>query len=564
MTNPIPLTENELRAVAYFGVGVTSEGSVAGRDVAYRLSFAGNVRAGGRMDPVGNSGYSFGTLQIDLGQHPAVARDLLESYQDWATTQVDRAAVELSSRNFDQTLTGLQRTGRQMRAVGAIDIDRSTINRFMASDAGRQFVHGLDVAHANGVTAVDQVIGNSDSALERLQRTDLYRNASGDEQARLAGMFMKLQNQAGNGYWPGIMRRVETGTLVNSEKVKEAVNALLRNNSDGSADYIQSGADNTLRGITVFNSLRNAQADNPLSTAWNNVLADPLIGPVAAQQADPGNPNRGFEYDMVRSMFLTPEQSVRFIRALDEGEGLSEGEPQLRNGRRQAGFYVAGNDFVHWNRNGEGLAYIGGQWSEVDPDNLQCIRHPDGSVELFLQDRTGERSTLLRVDARAPRQRAEILEVDRFDGVVSVTHAEHPDNSLLQKMRGCVQVLDEATGKSWDDASERLCASAFLMAKKQGFTERDDLKLTFNQPTERYASGELIHLLRRGPTASHDPARNRTHMTTVDALSKSAHERYGEVEALDLAQVQVMQVAHQQTLATDELVRSNAEQMARM
>ncbi|MGY1530201.1 hypothetical protein [Luteimonas sp. A649] len=75
MTDPNPLTLNELRAAAYFAVGVSSEGSVAGRDVAYRLSFAGNVRAGGRMEPVANSGYSFGTLQIDLGQHPEVARE---------------------------------------------------------------------------------------------------------------------------------------------------------------------------------------------------------------------------------------------------------------------------------------------------------------------------------------------------------------------------------------------------------------------------------------------------------------------------------------------------------
>ena len=84
MTNPNPLTDNELQAAAYFAVGVTSEGSIAGRDVAYRLSFAGNVGAGGRMEPVANSGYSLGTLQIDLGQHPDVARDLLDSYQAWA------------------------------------------------------------------------------------------------------------------------------------------------------------------------------------------------------------------------------------------------------------------------------------------------------------------------------------------------------------------------------------------------------------------------------------------------------------------------------------------------
>ncbi|WP_449466804.1 hypothetical protein [Stenotrophomonas humi] len=95
MVNPNPLTENELKAVAYFTVGVTSEGSIGGRDLAYRLSFAGNVGEGGRMETVANSGYSFGTSQIDLGQHPEVARDLLNGYQTWAAAQPDRAGLEL-------------------------------------------------------------------------------------------------------------------------------------------------------------------------------------------------------------------------------------------------------------------------------------------------------------------------------------------------------------------------------------------------------------------------------------------------------------------------------------
>ncbi len=78
MTDATSLTDNELKALAYFAVGVTSEGSIGGRDVSYRLSFAGSVAADGRMRPVANSGYSFGTLQIDLGQHPDVARDLAD------------------------------------------------------------------------------------------------------------------------------------------------------------------------------------------------------------------------------------------------------------------------------------------------------------------------------------------------------------------------------------------------------------------------------------------------------------------------------------------------------
>jgi hypothetical protein len=397
------MTPDERRAVAYFAVGVTSEGSNAGRDVSYRLSFAGNVRDG-VMDPVGNSGYSFGTLQIDLGQHPDVARQMLDSYQRWAAAQPDHAAVELTQVAYDTTLEALQRTGRQMRAAGAHDIDRSNINRFLASDQGKAFVHGLDTQHVNGVTAEDAVRGNGDSALERLRRTDTYRNASQEDQAQLAGMFMKLQNQAGTGHWPGIMRRVEAGTLTSPDDVKTAIDALLPNQRNGDPDYIQSGADNTLRGVAVFNALRNASPDNPLSQAWTNVVANPLVGPVAAHRPNPANPDLGFQYDSVRSLFLSPEASQRFIHALDRGGTMSEGHPQQRNGRPQAGFYVAGDDFMHWNRDGHGVAYIGGQWSEIERSQITRIDRGNGVVDLNIA-RNGVATPLLHIDPREPALR---------------------------------------------------------------------------------------------------------------------------------------------------------------
>ena len=187
MTNRAPLTANELKAVAYFAVGVTSEGSIAGRDVSYRLGFAGNVGPGGRMQPVANSGYSFGTLQIDLGQHPDVARDLLDSYQAWARLQPDRVVLELGHDRYEEVLTALQRTGRKMREDNAVDIDRSGLDRFLSSDDGRSFVHGLDTAHTESITTC---MPSSQPRFgdERLQRTMLSRMPP-NEQAR-GGMFI--------------------------------------------------------------------------------------------------------------------------------------------------------------------------------------------------------------------------------------------------------------------------------------------------------------------------------------------------------------------------------------
>ncbi|MGY1520271.1 hypothetical protein [Luteimonas sp. A482] len=457
MTDPAPLTANELRAVAYFAVGVASEGSIGGRDVSYRLSFAGNVGPGRRMEPVANSGYSFGTLQIDLGQHPDVARELLDNYQAWAQAQPDQNAPVLGQREFDETLAALQRTGRQMRAANAVDIDRSRIDRFLASDDGRTFVHGLDSTHVAGVTAVDDVSGNGDTAIERLQRTRLYRDAASSEQAALAGMFMKLQNQAGNARWPGLMDQVEVGSVASAAEMKTAIDGLLRNQPNGQPDYLQSGADNTLRGVGVLNALRDADAGNPLARAWTSVLADPLIGQVVAHGPDVNRPDLAFEYDTIRSLFLTPEASRRFIAALDTGGTLAEGDPQRRaGGGRQAGFHVSGDDFVHWNRNGEGWAFIAGQWRTVEPDHLTRVRNPDGATELRLQE-NGQVATLLRVDsdARAPRAGVSGLDDD--------TH-QHPFD---EREHAIAESLRQSIGAWYDE--ERILA---MMTRVRDATPR--------------------------------------------------------------------------------------------
>jgi hypothetical protein len=496
------MTDDELKAVAYFAVGVTSEGSNAGRDVSYRLSFAGNVR-NGVMDPVGNSGYSFGTLQIDLGQHPDVARQMLDSYQRWATAQPDRAAVELTPAAYDTTLEALQRTGREMRAAGAHDIDRTNINRFLVSDQGKAFVHGLDTQHVNGVTAEDAVRGNGDSALERLRRTDTYRNASEEDQAQLAGMFMKLQNQAGNGHWPGIMRRVEAGTLTSPDDVKTAIDALLPNHRNGDPDYIQSGADNTLRGVAVFNALRNASPDNPLSQAWTNVVANPLVGPVAAHQPSPANPDLGFQYDTVRSLFLSPEASQRFIQVLDRGGTMSEGHPQPANGRPQAGFYVAGDDFVHWNRDGHGVAYIGGQWSEIERSQITRVDRGNGVVDLNIT-RNGVATPLLHIDPREPALRPDhpqqgapqpqpaaprmpapggrpgAPERDGPDqppdrhgppqrhGALLLDNPAHQNHAMFATLLGTVNERDKQLGREPDEISRQLAGGLVEKARERG------------------------------------------------------------------------------------------------
>lgn len=155
----------------------------------------------------------------------------------------------------------------------------------------------------------------------------------------------------------------------------------------------------------------------------------------------------------MRSLFLTPEASRRFITALDNGGSLAEGNPQPQaNGRRQAGFYVAGDDFVHWNQNGQGQAFIDGQWRRIDPDSVTRLRNADGTTTLTI-DQNGRQETLLRVDPRMPALRADagtMLEQIDHTGQESERRAERMpgptfESPYLNRLLGAV-VAGDAMG----------------------------------------------------------------------------------------------------------------------
>lgn len=121
------------------------------------------------------------------------------------------------------------------------------------------------------------------------------------------------------------------------------------------------------------------------------------------------------------------------------------------------------------------------------------------------------------------------------------------DEAMLDQLRGQVRGLDQQANKGWDDRSERLAASALVMAKQMGAS--DDLRLGLNKPTEKHGGGTLLHLTRGGSSASPDPAANRAVMPTAEALSVPAEERYSQVQAIGLGQAEAKQLAQQQELA---------------
>ncbi|OHE83071.1 MAG: hypothetical protein A2579_02965 [Lysobacterales bacterium RIFOXYD1_FULL_69_11] len=510
--SPNQLTEHELRAIAYFAIGIGSEGGFGGRDVSHRLSFAGNIR-NGVMRPVGNSGYSIGTLQTDLGQHPAVAGELVSAFQLWAHRQQPSWVLSVAAQR--QLTADLARTGKAIKDDDGRAPDGEAmehLNAYLRSEDGVSFVHDRDEAQ------VDRLITG---IARRLQATDLYQQADRDDQVRLAAVVMKLQNQSGDLWTPRLLRSMDDGGLDSVAAVNSAIDTFRK--EDIRRDYIESGRVHTSHAAEVLVALRNADPRSPLSDAWRAVVADPLVNPTQLDR-QPGQPDLPHQYTAVKNLFLQPAQAPRLIAALDEGGAYAWGRPQSENGNPPtAGLYASGNDLVLWNLEGHGARHVDGAWSAVSRDDLSRARHRNGVVDLF-EDAERHTRTLLHVDPAAPVLRpagtdARRIGVDRGEPAMpSLSTSDAPRASsghpLLEQARAGVQRLDRDLGRTPDDASERMSASLALLAQSRGLTRIDHVVLSAQ--TDALARGANVFVIQGHPD---DPSSRVGHMRTQDAVA---------------------------------------------
>lgn len=370
------LTDNEAKAVAYFAIGVSSEGG----DQAYHLGFAGNTSrdAHGNVElhPVAASGYSIGTLQSDLGQSGgAVSTQLVDAYQTWARTNHPDWALNDAQRT--QTINDLSRNGHQINADNGRDLDagvKSHLNSFLASNDGVTFVHNRDVEQVNKLMT---------DVVTPMRASQLYQQASADDQAKLIAVAAKAYNQSER--WGGqIVHNVGNGTYHSVADVSGAV--------DQMPGYMQSGRDAALRGADLFNTMQHSTGNNAMHTPWQDVVANPLVNPTRLN-ADPAHPHLGQEYLTVKDAFVDPTHGRAMVNALESGGSYNYGNPATANGR---GFYAEGRDFVEWDRAGQGRAFVNGQWSDVARTDLTRTVNHDHTVDLNVR-RNGAEERLLHV-----------------------------------------------------------------------------------------------------------------------------------------------------------------------
>ncbi|WP_349656971.1 XVIPCD domain-containing protein [Xanthomonas sp. 10-10] len=542
------LSDTELKTLAYFAIGVSSEGSIGPKNVAYHLSFAGTT-ANGKMTPVGNSGFTIGTLQTDFGAHPEVATDLVSAYQTWAAKQTPSLALSESEKT--QTTADLQRDGKAIKADNNRALDetvRGNLNKFLASDAGVSFVHDHDR------TQVERLLrpgdGNKDpgGALHQLQQTDLYKNASLDDQAKFATVVMKLENQAGKGQYPKIINGIKDGSLASVDDVVSKVDAMLPNKiKDGKEvpDYIETGVHHALAGTEVFNKLRAAQPGNPLHDAFNAVAADPLRSPIDLKN-DIAHPDARHQYDAVKTLFLQNGQAPKLIGALDQD--ASFGYNLKNNGGKvsaqSSSLFGADNDLVVFDGNGHGTAFVGGKWSAVEHGDVKRVGNADQSVDLQVS-KHGKTETLLHVPTPAQmRERRNAQDTPSSTepaperaAPANPNDPDHQNHTLLNQIRDGVGKIDKDLGKPYDETSERLSRAALAACRdNRGTSAHNDFPLASNalDRADHVTLGKNGHLfVVQGDPG--DPAHKRAAVNVEQALNTPVEQSDQKLQAANLA-----------------------------
>jgi peptidoglycan hydrolase-like protein with peptidoglycan-binding domain len=199
MTNIDTRNLDALAGAVYFTVGRGTEGGPA----SYRLSVAGVDRSewGQPGAVAANSGYSIGTIQVDLGQRGTwpLGATTNRPLREGETTYVDgiiAQAADYARRNgltFPEDTTQLRRdllshgNGQQGRdTIRFIDpAVRDSINAWAGSDEGKRWIH----------TNVDypQVRSATQTAMEILDRSG--SNISEDRRFETINILAKTANQ---------------------------------------------------------------------------------------------------------------------------------------------------------------------------------------------------------------------------------------------------------------------------------------------------------------------------------------------------------------------------------
>ena len=289
------ISEKDFQAAAYFAIGLTSEGSLNGKERAYELTIAHQkgTNEAVRLVPIQNSGYAIGVIQTDFGQHPEVAKRMVHFFQDWAKAY--RPDLRFDDKEVAPFIAQLSRTGNQVKLKYHNEPlnpkIKPAINAFLASPVGMAFVHAHDVKQINLLQEL---------RFQRATKTAPYQRSNDEDKLRLVVSLAKLANVKGLGGSKPIMEAVEENQFANFSDFHKWIEEKYPNQLRD--------VDNALKGLDVVFALEKAHPNNPLRQYWEKIKQDPLANPVHIKEPDKSH------YKEIRELFVNPQMGLRRIQ----------------------------------------------------------------------------------------------------------------------------------------------------------------------------------------------------------------------------------------------------------
>jgi peptidoglycan hydrolase-like protein with peptidoglycan-binding domain len=443
-------TSDSISGAMYFIVGRGTEGGAA----SYRLSVAGVTESnwGNANYVVDNSGYSIGTIQVDLGQRGTWALGAIDSHiNPGQTSYVDGIVNESSAYarehrlSFPDDTAGLRSNllthgnGKGARpTISFIDADtRNSINSWASSEAGKKWVH----------SNVDypQVRNATETAVDLLGHTG--NHVDPDRRLETIAILAKTANQ-----YPSQLGRFRA-TLDNGGTYDDVMQTALSIKARHASYAGPEAAD--------------------VAEKYKAALADPEKAPTLERaQSKVASP------DFDPSTLSTDPDLAMALQAIGQGGHT--------HSLHSSGILRAGS-------HGDRVRELQGNLISLGMTNANGRAiSADGSFGPSTQTAVEKFQAThgMTVDGIVGKRTEEALnhevEKARRDTVMSISDPSHPGVSLYNQALEGVRMIDQERGRTSDQASCHLAGSLAVAACAAGFNRVDHVVMSDNG-AEAYA-----------------------------------------------------------------------------
>ena len=428
----------------YFVVGRGTEGGPAD---SFRLSVAGvtNSQWGSVSSVAANSGYSIGTIQVDLGQQglravgAASDRPLKPGEKTYVDSIIEQSSAYAQAHGLAYTddKSQLRRDllshgdGRgKHTSIQFIDSDtRDSINQWASSTDGKQWIHqNVDYPQIKNITQ------------DAIALVDKYgKNIPEDRRFETICILAKTENQI-----PGRMAGFET---------------VLKNGGD--YDEVRKHADALRSAVRFYDGYKAADIAATYRAHYEMPGQKDALDRAHAKVSSPTyNPaTEGADPDI---------QSA--LKAIGQGA-----RAHAHHGHSANGILRAGESGPLVSAVQSELATLG--YTDARGRGLKSDGHFGSSTQAALE--AFQHDHHLAVDGVAgPKTLAALHQQAQASKSPGLAHAAHPDHALYLQAQKAVHDLDARLGRAPDQRSENFAAAVTVAARHEGLTRIDQVTLS--------------------------------------------------------------------------------------